>query len=197
MEQELAEAYRRLGQAFATEAHHPDQDSFKAAKVLSSSAACLPAPAWVLVWSVLWFPASVVSTPDPMVQSRHNVPYNPQWKQRYHDALVAVMGFSYQLVQLSPSVLHHRRKWNHVFLQALSCAMDLAPTNKAVCHELQQVKNLLTLEQLAQVPLIPCTLTPHNPAPLEQVSAHCAISLVQPILALQPSSCKCRVSWVR
>lgn len=35
--------------------------------------------------------------------------------------------------------------------------MDLAPTNKAVCQELQQVKNLLTLEQLAQVPPVPCT----------------------------------------
>ena len=34
IEQELAEAYWRLGQAFATEANHPDQDNFKAAKVL-------------------------------------------------------------------------------------------------------------------------------------------------------------------
>ena len=29
--------------------------------------------------------------------------------------------------------------------------MDLAPSNKAVCQELQEVKSLLTLEQLAQV----------------------------------------------
>lgn len=29
--------------------------------------------------------------------------------------------------------------------------MDLAPSNKAVCEELQQVKAVLTLEQLAQV----------------------------------------------
>ena len=36
-------------------------------------------------------------------------------------------------------------------LQALSRAMDLAPSNKAVCQELQQVKGLLTLEQLAHV----------------------------------------------
>lgn len=34
IEEELAEAYWRLGQAFATEANHPDQDSFKAVKVL-------------------------------------------------------------------------------------------------------------------------------------------------------------------
>lgn len=34
VEEELAEAYWRLGQAFATEANHPDQDSFKAVKVL-------------------------------------------------------------------------------------------------------------------------------------------------------------------
>ena len=33
VEQELAEAYWRLGQAFATEANHLDQDTFKAAKV--------------------------------------------------------------------------------------------------------------------------------------------------------------------
>ena len=36
-------------------------------------------------------------------------------------------------------------------MQALSRAMDLAPTNKAVSQELQQVKGVLTLEQLAQV----------------------------------------------
>lgn len=34
IEQELAEAYWRLGQAYATEANHPDQDNFTAAKVL-------------------------------------------------------------------------------------------------------------------------------------------------------------------
>ena len=34
IEEELAEAYWRLGQAYATEANHDDQDNFKAAKVL-------------------------------------------------------------------------------------------------------------------------------------------------------------------
>lgn len=34
VERELAEAYWRLGQAFAAEATHPDQDHFKAALVM-------------------------------------------------------------------------------------------------------------------------------------------------------------------
>ena len=73
IEEELAEAYWRLGQAFATEADHPDQDSFKAVKVLPyfSSPCCLCACMHVFIyvffqaWSFMLWPAQTYTVRIP------------------------------------------------------------------------------------------------------------------------------------